>query len=241
MLVVENLSVAYGPVQALRGVSIEVGANEFISIIGPNGAGKTTLLKSISNVVPWQQGDIRVDGVSLRERSPWDVARLGIAHVPEGRRVFGQMSVEDNLKIGTMSRTVEKSRLDGVFELFPQLADLKARRAITLSGGEQQMLAIGRALMSKPRLLMLDEPSMGLAPVLVEQVFHHISELFRSSQLSVLLIEQRATEALEASQRSYVLERGRVAMSGAASELLNNANVQESYLGVAEQGEMKEA
>jgi branched-chain amino acid transport system ATP-binding protein len=237
VLVVENLSVAYGPVQALRGVSIEVGANEFISIIGPNGAGKTTLLKSISNVVPWQQGDIRVDGVSVRERSPWHVARLGIAHVPEGRRVFGQMSVEDNLRIGTMSRTVDKSRMEGVFALFPRLADLKARRAITLSGGEQQMLAIGRALMSRPRLLMLDEPSMGLAPVLVDQVFHHISELFRSSQLSVLLIEQRATEALEASQRSYVLEQGRVAMSGAASELLNNAIVQETYLGVAPQGE----
>jgi branched-chain amino acid transport system ATP-binding protein len=237
VLVVENLSVAYGPVQALRGVSIEVGANEFISIIGPNGAGKTTLLKSISNVVPWQQGDIRVDGVSVRERSPWHVARLGIAHVPEGRRVFGQMSVEDNLRIGTMSRTVDKSRMEGVFALFPRLADLKARRAITLSGGEQQMLAIGRALMSRPRLLMLDEPSMGLAPVLVDQFFHHISELFRSSQLSVLLIEQRATEALEASQRSYVLEQGRVAMSGAASELLNNAIVQETYLGVAPQGE----
>jgi branched-chain amino acid transport system ATP-binding protein len=173
----------------------------------------------------------------VRERSPWHVARLGIAHVPEGRRVFGQMSVEDNLRIGTMSRTVDKSRMEGVFALFPRLADLKARRAITLSGGEQQMLAIGRALMSRPRLLMLDEPSMGLAPVLVDQVFHHISELFRSSQLSVLLIEQRATEALEASQRSYVLEQGRVAMSGAASELLNNAIVQETYLGVAPQGE----
>ena len=234
MLVVENLSVAYGSVQALDGVSMEIGANEFVSIIGPNGAGKTTLLKSISNVVAWQSGDIRIDGKSVKGCAPWDIARMGIAHVPEGRRVFGQMTVEDNLKIGTMSAVVDKTRLDGVYELFPRLAALKSRRSVTLSGGEQQMLAIGRALMSKPRLLMLDEPSMGLAPVLVEQVFHHITELFNSSELSVLLIEQRATEALEASQRCYVLEQGKVAMSGEAAALLDNPEVKRTYLGMAE-------
>jgi branched-chain amino acid transport system ATP-binding protein len=236
MLVVENLTVSYGPVQALSGVSLEVGTNEFVSIIGPNGAGKTTLLKSISNVVPWQRGDVRIDGRSLKGCAPWDVARLGIAHVPEGRRVFGQMTVEDNLKIGSMSSTVDKNRLGGIFELFPRLAGLKARPAVTLSGGEQQMLAIGRALMSKPRLLMLDEPSMGLAPLLVDLVFQHIIDLFSASQLSVLLIEQRATEALEASQRSYVLEQGKVVMSGESTALLNNADIRSAYLGMAAKG-----
>lgn len=236
MLVVDKLSVGYGSVQALNDVSIEIGPNEFVSIIGPNGAGKTTLLKSISGVVGWQGGDIRIDGQSLRHCAPWDIARMGIAHVPEGRRVFGQMSVEDNLKIGSMSSSIDKAQLQQVFELFPQLIPLKQRPAITLSGGEQQMLAIGRALMSKPRLLMLDEPSMGLAPLLVEQVFHHITTLFRSSQLSVLLIEQRATEALEASQRAYVLDHGGVVMSGSAKDLLKSANIQNTYLGFAEKG-----
>jgi branched-chain amino acid transport system ATP-binding protein len=233
MLMVENLSVGYGPVQALRDVSLEVNEGEFVAIIGPNGAGKTTLLKSICNVVPRQGGDIRIDGRSVKSNMPWEIARLGIAHVPEGRRVFGQMTVEENLRIGSMGPTIDRRQLDSIHMLFPRLFDLRARRAVTLSGGEQQMLAIGRALMSKPRLLMLDEPSMGLAPLLVEQVFHHITELFRTSRLAVLLIEQRATEALEASQRSYVLERGRVAMSGPSSEMLRNTEIQETYLGVS--------
>ncbi|GAC1344250.1 MAG: ABC transporter ATP-binding protein [Acetobacteraceae bacterium] len=233
MLEIDNLSVAYGPVQALRGVSMTIGVNQFVSIIGPNGAGKTTLLKSICNALPWQGGDIRIDGRSIRGRAPWDIARMGIAHVPEGRRVFGQMTVEENLKVGGMRRTLDRTRLDDVYELFPRLRALQARRAITMSGGEQQMLAIGRALMSKPRLLMLDEPSMGLAPLLVEQVFHHITELFRASALSVLLIEQRVTEALEASQRSYVLEQGRVAMQGDAAALLNSEDIQRAYLGLS--------
>jgi branched-chain amino acid transport system ATP-binding protein len=233
MLMVENLSVGYGPVQALRDVSLEVNEGEFVAFIGPNGAGKTTLLKSICNVVPRQGGDIRIDGRSVKSNMPWEIARLGIAHVPEGRRVFGQMTVEENLRIGSMGPTIDRRQLDSIHMLFPRLFDLRARRAVTLSGGEQQMLAIGRALMSKPRLLMLDEPSMGLAPLLVEQVFHHITELFRTSRLAVLLIEQRATEALEASQRSYVLERGRVAMSGPSSEMLRNTEIQETYLGVS--------
>ncbi len=236
MIVIDNLTVAYGSVQALTGVSLEIGANEFVSIIGPNGAGKTTLLKSISNVVPWQSGDIRVDGTSIRGREGWDIARLGISHVPEGRRVFGQMTVEDNLKIGAMSSRVDMAQIQGIYDLFPHLAARKHARAITLSGGEQQMLAIGRALMSRPRLLMLDEPSMGLAPLLVEQVFHHIGELFKSSSLSVLLIEQRATEALEASQRSYVLEQGRVVISGPSAKLLNDPAIQSSYLGITAKG-----
>jgi branched-chain amino acid transport system ATP-binding protein len=235
MLDVENLGVAYGAVQALDGVSITIGTNEFVSIIGPNGAGKTTLLKAICNAVPWSGGDIRIDGTSIRGKAPWDIARMGIAHVPEGRRVFGQMTVEENLKVGAMTRRVDKARLEAVFELFPRLRALLNRRAVTMSGGEQQMLAIGRALMSRPRLLMLDEPSMGLAPLLVEQVFHHITELFRGSELSVLLIEQRVTEALEASQRSYVLEQGRVVLSGAAGEMLGNADIKSTYLGIAEQ------
>ena len=234
MLDVENLGVAYGAVQALDGVSITIGANEFVSIIGPNGAGKTTLLKAICNAVPWNGGDIRIDGTSIRGKAPWDIARMGVAHVPEGRRVFGQMTVEENLKVGAMTRRVDKARLEAVFELFPRLRTLLNRRAVTMSGGEQQMLAIGRALMSRPRLLMLDEPSMGLAPLLVEQVFHHIAELFRGSELSVLLIEQRVTEALEASQRSYLLEHGRVVLSGAASEMIGNAEIKSMYLGIAE-------
>ena len=138
MLVVDGISVAYGAVHALSKVSIEIGVNEFVSIIGPNGAGKTTLLKAICNVVPWYAGDIRVDGRSIRGCAPWDIARMGIAHVPEGRRVFGQMTVEENLKVGAMTRTVDKSRLDGVYELFPQLRALRLRRAVTMSGGEQQ-------------------------------------------------------------------------------------------------------
>ena len=232
MLEVDNLSVAYGSVQALGGVSITIAAGEFVSIIGPNGAGKTTLLKAICNVVPWQEGDVRIDGTSVRGLAPWDIARMGIAHVPEGRRVFGQMTVEENLLVGAMTRRVDKDRLDGVYTLFPRLLALRKRRSVTMSGGEQQMLAIGRALMSRPRLLMLDEPSMGLAPLLVEQVFHHITELFKASALSVLLIEQRVTEALEASQRSYVLEQGRVAISGNAGDMLNNADIQKAYLGM---------
>ncbi len=233
MLAVDNVSVAYGSVQALRDISLEVHEGEFVSIIGPNGAGKTTLLKSICNVVPRQGGDIRIAGRSIAGSMPWDIARLGIAHVPEGRRVFGQMTVEENLWIGSMGAAVDQKQLASIHDLFPRLHELRKRRAVTLSGGEQQMLAIGRALMSKPRLLMLDEPSMGLAPLLVEQVFHHITELFRTSRLAVLLIEQRATEALEASQRSYVLERGRVAMSGPSSEMLRNPEIQETYLGVS--------
>ncbi len=232
MLEIDNLSVAYGSVRALAGVSISLGVNEFVSIIGPNGAGKTTLLKAICNAVPWQGGDIRIDGKSIRGLAPWDIARMGIAHVPEGRRVFGQMTVEENLLVGGMTRRVNKGRLDDVYTLFPRLLALRKRRSVTMSGGEQQMLAIGRALMSKPRLLMLDEPSMGLAPLLVEQVFHHITELFKGSELSVLLIEQRVTEALEASQRSYVLEQGRVAISGDAGAMLNNADIQKAYLGM---------
>ena len=235
MLQVNGLAMSYGPVQALHDVSITVGANEFVSIIGPNGAGKTTLLKAICTALPWTAGDITVDGRSLRGASPWDVARMGIAHVPEGRRVFGQMTVEENLLVSAMRARPEPDRMKGVFAIFPRLHDLRHRRAITMSGGEQQMLAIGRALMSRPRLLMLDEPSMGLAPLLVEQVFHHIVELFRASELSVLLIEQRVTEALEASQRSYVLEQGRVVMTGDAAFMLNNEDVQRAYLGLSAQ------
>jgi branched-chain amino acid transport system ATP-binding protein len=232
MIVIDNLTVSYGAVQALSGVSLEIGANEFVSIIGPNGAGKTTLLKSISNSVARQGGDIRVDGRSTSGREPWDIARLGIAHVPEGRRVFGQMTVDDNLRIGAMSGRADQALMGEIYTLFPHLAARQHARAITLSGGEQQMLAIGRALMSRPRLLMLDEPSMGLAPVLVEQVFHHIGALFKSSDLSVLLIEQRATEALEASQRCYVLEQGKVAISGPSATLLNDPAIQSAYLGM---------
>jgi len=236
MIEIDRLSVAYGSVQALRDISLEIGSGEFVSIIGPNGAGKTTLLRSLCNVVPWQSGDIRIDGASIRGRDPWDIAHLGIAHVPEGRRVFGQMTVEDNLRIGSMKRRGDPAQMETVYDLFPRLKERRERRAIMLSGGEQQMLAIGRALMCRPRLLMLDEPSMGLAPLLVEQVFHHIGELFRAQGLAVLLIEQRATEALEASQRSYVLEGGRVAMSGPSSRLLNDPAIQSSYLGVAAKG-----
>ena len=235
MLTVNGLSVSYGSVPALRDVSITIGANEFVSIIGPNGAGKTTLLKAICTALPWSAGDITVDGRSLRGAAPWDVARMGIAHVPEGRRVFGQMTVEENLLVSAMHARPEPARMQGVFAIFPRLYDLRHRRAITMSGGEQQMLAIGRALMSRPRLLMLDEPSMGLAPLLVEQVFHHIVELFRASNLSVLLIEQRVTEALEASQRSYVLEQGRVVLTGAAGAMLNNEDIQRAYLGLSDQ------
>ena len=233
MLRVRDLGVSYGPVHALQGVSLELAAGEFVSIIGPNGAGKTTLLKAICTAVPWSGGDIEVDGRSIRGLSPWDIARMGIAHVPEGRRVFGQMTVEENLLVGAMRSRPEPGRLEEIYALFPRLQALRRRRAITMSGGEQQMLAIGRALMSKPRLLMLDEPSMGLAPLLVEQVFGHITALFRGTGLSVLLIEQRVTEALEASQRSYVLEQGRVAMAGEADAMLNSESVQRAYLGLS--------
>ena len=233
MLQVQDLGVSYGPVKALQGISLGLEAGEFVSIIGPNGAGKTTLLKAICNAVPWSAGDIKVDGRSIRGLSPWDIARMGIAHVPEGRRVFGQMTVEENLQVGAMRATPDRGRLEEIYALFPRLLALRRRRAITMSGGEQQMLAIGRALMSKPRLLMLDEPSMGLAPLLVEQVFGHITDLFRGSGLSVLLIEQRVTEALEASQRSYVLEQGRVAMTGNADAMLKSERIQRAYLGMS--------
>jgi len=236
VLEVENLSVSFGPVQALKGVSISVGEHEFVSVLGPNGAGKTTLLRGISRSVPWTSGDVRIDGTSIKSMPPERIARLGVAHVPEGHRVFGQMTVQENLAIGSMRRSTAAATFDGVYAAFPKLVELRNQRAVMLSGGEQQMLAIGRALMSKPRLLMLDEPSMGLAPVIIEQIFAYITTLSSSSNLSVLLIEQRAAEALESSQRAYVLEQGKVTIEGPSAELLQSTQIQNAYLGVDAKG-----
>lgn len=232
MLSVENLRSSYGRIVALHGVSIVVAAGEIVTLLGANGAGKTTLLRAISGVQPISAGSIhfedrRVDCLPDHAR-----VALGIAQVPEGRQLFAPLTVEDNLKLGAWSRRSSDfaPELAYVYGLFPMLAELHHAAAGTLSGGQQQMLAIGRALMAKPRLLLLDEPSMGLAPILVDQILNAVQGLRRSG-LTVLLVEQNASAALSIADRGYVLETGRVVLEGLAEDLLANKDVQRAYLG----------
>jgi branched-chain amino acid transport system ATP-binding protein len=233
VLSVEQVRSSYGRIEALHGVSIEVARGEIVTLLGANGAGKTTLIRAISGVQPISAGQIRFDDRPLEGVSAHARVALGIAQVPEGRQVFAPLSVEDNLRLGAWPR--RNARLDAelasVYELFPVLASRRRISAGMLSGGEQQMLAIGRAIMAKPRLLLLDEPSMGLAPILVEQILDVVRGL-KQAGLTVLLVEQSARAALAIADRGYVVETGRIATSGSAVELLADARVQAAYLGV---------
>ena len=233
MLSVENLKSGYGRIEALHGVSITVAAGEIVTLVGANGAGKTTLLRAISGVQPITAGRVLFEGRPI-ERLPGHArVALGIAQVPEGRQLFAPLSVEDNLKLGAWTRrdADRETELAQVYALFPMLATRRQAAAGTLSGGQQQMLAIGRALMAKPRLLLLDEPSMGLAPMLVDQILGVVQGLKRTG-LTVLLVEQNARAALTIADRGYVVETGRIAASGSAAELLADDRVQAAYLGV---------
>jgi branched-chain amino acid transport system ATP-binding protein len=235
VLKLEDVRVAYGGLVALGGVSVEVGQGDFVSIVGPNGAGKTTLFKAISGVVAPSGGRITFEGKDLLGVRPCDRPHLGIAHVPEGRQVFPNLTVLENLEMGgntEAGRAAWTRNLDYVLTLFPVLAERRDQLAGTLSGGEQQMLAIGRGLASEPRLLMLDEPSMGLAPTIADLIFERIAAIRRERKLTILLVEQRAVEALEYCDRGYVLETGRVVLSGTHDALLANDRVRKAYLGM---------
>ena len=235
MLELEDIRAGYGGLTALDGVSVKVAEGDFVSIIGPNGAGKTTLFKCISGVVtPWG-GRITFEGEDLTHVRPCDRPHRGIAHVPEGRQVFPNMTVLENLEMGAHTPSGQAAwatNLDYVLALFPVLAQRRDQLAGTLSGGEQQMLAIGRGLASEPRLLMLDEPSMGLAPTIADMIFERVASIRRERKLTILLVEQRAVEALEYCDRGYVLETGKVVLSGTHDALLADDRVRAAYLGM---------
>jgi branched-chain amino acid transport system ATP-binding protein len=232
VLEVGGLDVAYGEIRALKDVALAVGRGEIVAILGNNGAGKTTTLKTISGLLVPTRGTITLEAQSLVGVPPHGIVSRGVAHVPEGRRIFNRLTVRENLTMGAYLRRDAGigGDLDRVFALFPRLAERIAQIAGTLSGGEQQMLAIGRALMAQPRLLLLDEPSMGLAPVLVEQIFDTICDINRQG-MTILLVEQNAAMALSIAHRGYVLETGSIALTGTAAELSDNPEVRRAYLG----------
>jgi branched-chain amino acid transport system ATP-binding protein len=235
VLSIRSLSVSYGGLRALSEVSLEVERGQLVAVVGPNGAGKSTLFKAISGTVAPASGEITYDGRDLIAVAPSERAHLGIAHVPEGRQVFASMTVMENLEMGAYTRNGRSRRtelLPMILELFPVLAERRDQLAGTLSGGEQQMLAIGRGLASAPDLLMLDEPSMGLAPAVVDTIFERIREIHRVHALTILLVEQRVVEALEACDHGDVLEAGRVALHGRYDTLLSDAGVKRAYLGI---------
>ena len=236
MLEVKDLSVAYGGLRALTNVTLSVAEGRFVTLVGPNGAGKSTLFKTICGVVPPASGTITFAGENLLARRPSDRAHLGIAHVPEGRQVFKTLTVRENLEMGAYPKTGRAQwtqTLDRIHTLFPILAERAGQMAGTLSGGEQQMLAIGRGLAGAPRLLMLDEPSMGLAPSVADMIFERISQIHREG-LTILLVEQRVAEALERSDHGYVLETGHIVLEGPYRTLLADDRVRRSYLGLTE-------
>jgi len=232
LLEINHLSVSYGNIAAVRDISFFVNEGEIVTLIGANGAGKSTILKTISGLLRAKSGEILFEGKSIGGAAPHKIVSLGLAHVPEGRRVFARMSVEENLQMGAFTRP--KSEISGalqdVYRRFPRLKERRRQAAGTLSGGEQQMLAMGRGLMSRPRLLMMDEPSMGLAPILVEQIFEIIREL-HAGGTTVLLVEQNAQMALSVADRGYVLESGVISLSDSAGALLKNDAVRSAYLG----------
>ena len=232
LLKVEDIHVYYGNIHAIKGISFEVNEGEIVTLIGANGAGKSTTLNTIAGLLKPRSGSITFDGKNLLGTPASKVVSLGMALCPEGRRVFQQMSVRENLEMGGYTRPASEidSSLENVFNRFPRLKEREKRVAGTLSGGEQQMLAMGRALMSKPKLLMLDEPSMGLAPILVEQIFDIIRELHQAGT-TILLVEQNAQMALSIADRAYVLENGKVSLSGTGKELAQSEQVQKAYLG----------
>ena len=235
-LELEDVWTYYGPIPALRGVSLRVGEGEVVAVLGPNGAGKTTLLRTISGLLRPRRGSIALDGRRMERGSPARMVRLGVVQVPEGRQLFPELTVLENLKMGAYTRRdghgIRKD-LERVFALFPVLKERSRQPAGTLSGGEQQMLAIARGLMARPKVLLLDEPSLGLAPALVTQLFRTIQELNQKEGLTVLLAEQNARQALRVAHRAYVLELGRVALEGSAQELQRDERVRQRYLGQA--------
>jgi branched-chain amino acid transport system ATP-binding protein len=232
MLEVSNLVAAYGAVEALKGVSLHVERGEIVTLIGANGAGKSTLLMTLCGDPRARAGRVVLDGQDITRRPTHEIMRMGVAQSPEGRRIFPRMSVLENLLMGAQAQGHEPgAELEKVFTLFPRLKERQAQRGGTLSGGEQQMLAIGRALMSKPRLLLLDEPSLGLAPLIVRQIFAAIRALNEAEGLTVLLVEQNANQALRLAHRGYVLVTGRITMSGSGAELLARPEIRDAYLG----------
>ena len=233
MLEVKNLSVSYGAIEAVKDISFTVNAGEIVSLIGANGAGKTTTLHTITGLVPAKSGSVMYNGVDLLKTHNNKIVTLGMAHIPEGRHVFTRMSVEENLEMGAFSLKDQsdlKKDLDMVYGLFPRLKERRNQKAGTLSGGEQQMLAMGRALMSHPKTILMDEPSMGLSPKRVKEIFSIIRKLHEQG-ITILLVEQNAKMALSIADRAYVLETGRITMEGDAKELLNNEQVRKAYLG----------
>ncbi|MDX9872984.1 MAG: ABC transporter ATP-binding protein [Clostridia bacterium] len=233
MLSVKNLHVSYGGIHAIKGISFTVNEGEIVTLIGANGAGKTTTLHTISGLKTPTQGKITYNGINLRKTEPSQIITLGMAHVPEGRHVFGRMTVAENLKMGAFtikSKEVVQETMEKVYTRFPRLKERHRQLAGTLSGGEQQMLAIGRALMGNPKTLLLDEPSMGLSPILVHEVFQIISEL-HAGGITILLVEQNARMALSIADRAYVLETGTIAMEGDAKALMEDDRVRQAYLG----------
>ena len=231
-LSVRDLEVHYGAIRAVSGVSFEVHAGELVSLIGANGAGKTTTLKALTGLLPARAGDIRLNGVLIRDQGAWDLARQGLVMVPEGRGIFARMTITENLQIGAFIRQDDEvgSDMERVFDLFARLKERRSQLAGTLSGGEQQMLAIGRALMARPKVLLLDEPSMGLAPLMVDKIFEVVADIHRQG-VTVVLVEQNARRALQLASRAYVMESGRITLSGAASDLLDDPLVRQAYLG----------
>jgi len=234
VLEVKNLHVSYGEIRALKGVTFQVGEGEVVALLGNNGAGKTTTLRAISGLLSPREGDVVFEGGSLVGVAPHAIVRRGVTHVPEGRRIFNRLSVLENLEMGAFTRSDSEVRadIDRVFTIFTRLFERRTQVAGTLSGGEQQMLAIGRALMAKPRLLLLDEPSMGLAPVLVEQIFETVQTINRQG-VTILLVEQNAAMALSIAGRGYVLETGGIVLEGSARDLADNPEVRRAYLGEA--------
>ncbi|MEO1540816.1 MAG: ABC transporter ATP-binding protein [Pseudomonadota bacterium] len=240
VLSVRNVETFYGPIMALRGVSIDVPEGQIVTILGANGAGKTTLMKTVSGALDPEKGTVSFLGEEVQGREPDEMVRLGLAHVPEGREVFPFLSVEENLQMGAYTRR-DRAGLPGdmdiVYEYFPVLRDRRAQQAGTLSGGQQQMLAIGRGLMARPRLMLLDEPSLGLSPLLVQEIFGIIKRLNAEQGVTMLLVEQNAQVALETAHFGYVLEIGRIVMAGSSDRLLASEDIQEFYLGAAAAGE----
>ncbi len=232
MLEVSGLRVAYGGIQAVKGVSFDVKEGELVSLIGANGAGKTTTLKAITGLQPVADGEIRFLGRSLRGQGPWDLVKQGLVMVPEGRGVFARMTITENLQMGAFVRNDAEigADIERVFDIFPRLKERRNQLAGTMSGGEQQMLAMGRALMARPKLLLLDEPSMGLSPIMVDKIFEVVNDI-HGRGVTVLLVEQNASRALQLATRGYVMDSGEMTMSGPAASLLNDPKVRAAYLG----------
>ena len=233
MLKISKVETFYGKIQALRGVDLDVNDGEIVSLIGSNGAGKSTLLMTISGVNKAKRGNIVVNGKNIENQAPHKIVDMGICQVPEGRRIFSRLTVEENLRLGAHANEKGKyfeNDIKEVYDLFPVLSDRKTQRGGTLSGGEQQMLAIGRALMSKPKVLLLDEPSLGIAPKLVNQIFVSIKNINKEKNVTIFLVEQNAKKALELADRAYVLVNGKVTIKGPGQELLKNKDIQAAYL-----------